>query len=90
MLTSLMIGTIRFYQRWLAALKAPCCRFHPTCSEYTRLAIVTHGPASGVWLGLKRIGRCRPWGGYGHDPVPGRPGVNGARNAARDVEAAKS
>ena len=72
MLTSLMISMIRFYQRWLGTLKPPCCRFHPTCSEYTRLAILEHGPARGPWLGLKRIVRCHPWGGYGYDPVPGR------------------
>lgn len=71
MLTSAMTATIRFYQRWLGALKPPCCRFDPTCSEYVRQAIVTHGPARGVLLGLKRLGRCHPWGGYGCDPVPG-------------------
>ena len=65
-----MTATIRFYQHWLGALKPPCCRFDPTCSEYARQAIVTHGPARGVLLGLKRLGRCHPWGGYGCDPVP--------------------
>jgi putative membrane protein insertion efficiency factor len=70
MLTTLMTGTIRFYQRSLGALKPPCCRYHPTCSEYTRLAIESYGPAKGVWLGLRRIGRCHPLGGFGYDPVP--------------------
>ncbi len=70
MLTSLMAATIRFYQRWLAAAKLPCCRYHPTCSEYTRLAILGHGPALGVWMGVRRIARCHPWGGCGYDPVP--------------------
>jgi putative membrane protein insertion efficiency factor len=46
------------------------CRFQPTCSEYFLQAIQTHGAARGSWLGLKRIGRCHPWGGHGHDPVP--------------------
>ena len=70
MLTTVMTGAIRFYQRWLGALKPPCCRYHPTCSEYTRLAIESHGPVKGAWLGLGRIGRCHPWGGFGYDPVP--------------------
>lgn len=70
MLTSAMTATIRFYQRWLGALKPPCCRFDPTCSEYARQAIVAHGPARGVLLGLRRLVRCHPWGGYGCDPVP--------------------
>ena len=73
MLTTLMTGAIRFYQRWLGTVKPPCCRYHPTCSEYTRLAIESHGPAKGVWLGLRRIGRCHPWGGFGYDPVPDSP-----------------
>lgn len=71
MLTTLMTGAIRFYQRSLGALKPPCCRYEPTCSEYTRLAIESRGPVRGVWLGLRRIGRCHPWGGFGYDPVPG-------------------
>jgi putative membrane protein insertion efficiency factor len=46
------------------------CRFQPSCSEYFLQAIETHGAARGSWLGLKRIGRCHPWGDHGHDPVP--------------------
>lgn len=46
------------------------CRFTPTCSEYTRQAIQKYGLFRGVWLGLKRISRCRPGGGCGYDPVP--------------------
>ena len=73
MLTTLMTGAIRFYQRSLGALKPPCCRYQPTCSEYTRVAIESQGAVRGVWLGLKRIARCHPWGGFGYDPVPGSP-----------------
>ena len=46
------------------------CRFTPTCSEYTKQAIEKHGFIRGVWLGMKRISRCRPGGGFGYDPVP--------------------
>ncbi len=46
------------------------CRFVPTCSEYTRMAIEKYGFFRGCFLGLKRISRCRPGGGYGYDPVP--------------------
>lgn len=71
MLRHVMIGMIRFYQMCLSVHLPPACRFLPTCSEYTRLAIETHGAARGAWLGMKRIGRCHPWGGCGFDPVPG-------------------
>lgn len=46
------------------------CRFSPSCSEYFLQAVKTHGPYYGTWLGIKRISRCHPWGGHGHDPVP--------------------
>jgi putative membrane protein insertion efficiency factor len=46
------------------------CRYTPTCSEYALQAMTRHGPWKGGWLALKRIGRCHPWGGHGHDPVP--------------------
>lgn len=46
------------------------CRFTPTCSEYTKQAIEKHGVVRGVYMGLKRISRCRPGGGFGYDPVP--------------------
>jgi putative membrane protein insertion efficiency factor len=46
------------------------CRFTPTCSAYFLEAVETHGFVRGSWLGLKRLARCQPWGGAGHDPVP--------------------
>jgi putative component of membrane protein insertase Oxa1/YidC/SpoIIIJ protein YidD len=29
-----------------------------------------YGPFKGGWLTVKRIARCNPWGGHGHDPIP--------------------
>ncbi len=46
------------------------CRFTPTCSAYFLEAVETFGIARGSWLGVKRLGRCHPWGGHGFDPVP--------------------
>ncbi len=46
------------------------CRYEPTCSEYFLIAVEKHGALRGSWLGLKRIARCAPWGGFGPDPVP--------------------
>ncbi len=45
------------------------CRFTPTCSQYMKDAIIMHGVKKGLWLGIKRIFRCRPFGKYGYDPV---------------------
>lgn len=33
-------------------------------------ALQTHGVFKGLYLGIKRILRCHPWGGSGYDPVP--------------------
>jgi putative membrane protein insertion efficiency factor len=46
------------------------CRFTPTCSQYAMDAIHAHGALLGGSLAAKRICRCHPWGGCGHDPVP--------------------
>jgi putative membrane protein insertion efficiency factor len=46
------------------------CRFTPTCSEYTAGAIEKYGFFRGVYMGMRRIGRCRPGGGFGYDPIP--------------------
>jgi putative membrane protein insertion efficiency factor len=49
-----------------------CCRFQPSCSDYMREAILTHGALRGTWLGLRRLGRCHPLGSHGFDPCPPR------------------
>jgi putative membrane protein insertion efficiency factor len=54
----------------LRVMLGPTCRFHPTCSEYTKAAILKHGAVKGTALGLKRIARCHPWSPAGPDPVP--------------------
>ncbi len=63
---------IRGYQLLLSPLLGSNCRYHPTCSEYAIEAIAAHGLLRGAWLAMRRIGRCHPWGGAGHDPVPPR------------------
>jgi hypothetical protein len=49
------------------------CRYTPTCSVYAVEALRGHGLAAGTMLATRRICRCHPWGGCGHDPVPERP-----------------
>ena len=66
----LMIWAIRWYQVYISPLSPPSCRYTPTCSQYTLEAIQKYGPVKGLWLGIKRISRCHPWGGSGYDPVP--------------------
>tara|TARA_B100001769_G_scaffold164066_1_gene128953 strand:- start:57 stop:278 length:222 start_codon:yes stop_codon:yes gene_type:complete len=69
-LNFIFIIPIKLYQILLSPLLGQSCRYHPTCSQYTIEAIEKYGPVKGIWLGAKRIARCHPWGGSGHDPVP--------------------
>ena len=61
---------IRFYQYVISTMIGPKCRYTPTCSAYAHEAITKHGPLKGLWLAIKRISKCHPWGGHGYDPVP--------------------
>lgn len=70
MAAKLMLLLIRFYQYGISPLLPPRCRYTPTCSQYAVQAIRKHGALKGGWLTAKRIARCHPWGGCGHDPVP--------------------
>jgi len=69
-LESIVIIPIRFYQKYISPLLGKNCRFEPTCSQYMIEAVQEWGVIKGSWLGIKRIGRCNPWGGLGNDPVP--------------------
>jgi uncharacterized protein len=70
-LTKVVCGPIRLY-RALSANRLPHCRYWPTCSQYALESIGIHGPGRGLWLTLRRLARCHPWGGFGVDPVPPR------------------
>lgn len=69
-LAFVLILTIRFYQKCISPLTPPTCRFTPSCSQYAVEALRKHGPVKGLWLAVRRILRCHPWGGSGYDPVP--------------------
>lgn len=43
------------------------CRFHPTCSEYGKQAILKYGVILGVPKTIWRIFRCNPWNPGGID-----------------------
>ena len=70
LLTLLLVIPIKFYQYCISPLLPPTCRYTPTCSQYALEAIRKHGPFKGLWLTIKRLLRCHPWGGSGYDPVP--------------------
>ena len=63
------VVAIRLYQQAISPYLPGVCRYQPSCSQYTADAITRYGVAKGIWLGLRRISRCTPVGGHGHDPV---------------------
>ncbi|MCQ2133123.1 MAG: membrane protein insertion efficiency factor YidD [Bacteroidaceae bacterium] len=69
-LATVLLIPIFFYQRCISPMFPPTCRFTPTCSQYAVEAIRKHGPLKGLYLAIRRILRCHPWGGHGYDPVP--------------------
>ncbi len=66
----ILILLVRFYQYFISPALPKMCRYTPTCSAYMITALQTHGVFKGLYLGIKRILSCNPWGGHGHDPVP--------------------
>ncbi|HRI23589.1 MAG TPA: membrane protein insertion efficiency factor YidD [Ferruginibacter sp.] len=61
---------IKLYQWIISPWLGQKCRYTPTCSHYSIEALKKYGPIKGMWLTIKRVSRCHPWGGHGYDPVP--------------------
>lgn len=72
------------YQRFVSPLFGQSCRYYPSCSEYTRLAVHQFGPMRGLWLGLRRVARCHPLASGGVDLVPEHYSWWGAPNDPED------
>ncbi|HEY0115682.1 MAG TPA: membrane protein insertion efficiency factor YidD [Allosphingosinicella sp.] len=70
MIARLFILVALGWQKGPSRLLPPSCRFQPSCSAYAVTALRRYGALKGGWLAVKRLGRCHPWGGCGHDPVP--------------------
>ena len=68
-LTFSVISLINLYKYLISPFLGNNCRFLPTCSQYTKEAIIKFGLIKGTSLGFKRIIKCHPWGKSGHDPI---------------------
>lgn len=73
---TIIVQLINFYQKFVsldtgvfAIRKGTTCVFYPTCSEYTKEAVIKYGTIRGVFMGVKRIIRCHPWQKNHIDPV---------------------
>ena len=69
-ISKIFIGLIKAYKYIFSPLYMPACRYVPSCTIYSIEAIKKYGAVKGLYLSIKRILRCHPWGGSGYDPVP--------------------
>jgi len=67
---TVLLALLRGYQYLLRPMLGNNCRFYPSCSDYAQEAIARHGAPRGLWLAVKRVGRCHPYHPGGFDPVP--------------------
>lgn len=69
-MTRILLFLVKAYQYLISPMLGPSCRYTPTCSEYAVQALKKYGALKGVWLSVKRVGRCHPWHDGGYDPLP--------------------
>ncbi|HET6244722.1 MAG: membrane protein insertion efficiency factor YidD [Bacteroidetes bacterium] len=69
-ISSFFILLIKGYRIFISPYTTPSCRYTPTCSEYSIQALKKHGTFKGIYLTIKRLISCNPWGGSGYDPIP--------------------
>lgn len=81
---SVSIFLIVVYQRVLSPLLPTRCRYTPTCSTYTIESLREWGLFKGIWLGIRRISRCHPCGGWGYDPAPKKVSPTTSDNVVRN------
>lgn len=63
---------INLYQKYISKMFSTVgikCKYYPSCSEYTKQAIIKYGCIKGTFLGIKRIFKCNPFSKGGYDPL---------------------
>ncbi|VFP83977.1 Bifunctional Putative membrane protein insertion efficiency factor/Membrane protein insertase YidC [Candidatus Erwinia haradaeae] len=65
-----LIIFICIYRRFISPMIGPCCRFQPTCSQYSIEALQSFGVLKGTRLTIKRILQCHPFHFSDHNSVP--------------------
>ena len=69
-LARVVLAGIWLYRLSLSWLFRGTCRFVPSCSAYSAEAVARYGAIQGIWMTVRRLGRCHPFSPGGFDPVP--------------------
>ena len=69
-LVYVFLKTLNVYKKFVSPILPNSCRFYPSCSDYCKDALIEHGAAFGLWLGMNRLCKCHPLCSGGYDPVP--------------------
>jgi len=88
LLKTFALAAIGFYRAAISPSLPSSCRFYPSCSIYAYEAVSIWGLRRGLGLTLRRLGRCRPFGPYGYDPVPER--ANSTTETTESTEKAEA
>jgi uncharacterized protein len=83
---SILLVLVRVYKIFLSPFFGGACKYYPSCSDYAYEAIKSHGARRGLWLALRRLGRCRPGTPGGFDPVPSAKEIDQERAGLRSAE----
>jgi uncharacterized protein len=62
----LFLILISKYQKYISANRPQKCKYYPSCSNYTSLAVEEFG-VKGLLMGLWRLIRCNPFSNGGVD-----------------------
>jgi putative membrane protein insertion efficiency factor len=81
------LSLIALYRLGISPLLGPRCRFYPSCSEYGAQALERFGLMKGLWLTIRRLGRCHPFHAGGLDPVPESAAASASKSGSESVHA---
>jgi putative membrane protein insertion efficiency factor len=81
------LSLIALYRLGISPLLGPRCRFYPSCSEYGAQALERFGLMKGLWLTIRRLGRCHPFHAGGLDPVPESAAASASKSASESAHA---
>ena len=65
----IILFVLEIYRKFISPMKAPCCKYYPSCSEYARQAVIRYGALKGIAMAIWRLLRCNPFSNGGFDPV---------------------